>query len=126
MDVFIEDGIIHTKEHRKETSSLSYLPVQSAHAKHTFSGIVKSQMWRLRRICSKQLDFEAALLELEKRCLRSGYDARMVQDIINDGRNCERVLVRSAEAEVPEKKEIIKLVVLAGTCYGTLFTQFAD
>ena len=50
----------------------------------------------------------------------------MVQDIINDGRNCERVLVRSAEAKVPEKKEIIKLVVLAGTCYGTLFTQFAD
>ena len=42
------DGTIHTKEHRKSTSANNYLFVTSFHPRHTFPGIVKSQMYRLR------------------------------------------------------------------------------
>ena len=50
MVIFKADGTIHSKEYRKETSVNSYLPVNSAHPRHTFAGIVKSQLFRLRRL----------------------------------------------------------------------------
>ena len=126
MDIFLSNNTIHTKEHRKDTSAVSYLPIHSAHARHTFSGIIKSQCCRLRRICSRQEDFEAALVDLKERCLRSGYDERMVQDIIDD-RRIERVLLQENFAtESVHQKEKVKLIVLAGTHYEKLFHEFAN
>ena len=40
----------------------------------TFMGIVKSQMYRLRRLCSRDEDYKDAIQNLKKRCLNSGYD----------------------------------------------------
>ena len=129
MDVFLHQNTIHTKEHRKETAASSYLPVQSAHPKHTFSGIVKSQMYRLRRICSLNEDFEEALINLERRCLNSGYDEVMVRDIISFGRTLERKLEKDDVIEYlspnTRVREIVKLVVLAGTGYENCFSDFA-
>ena len=129
MDVFLHQNTIHTKEHRKETAASSYLPVQSAHPKHTFSGIVKSQMYRLRRICSLNEDFEEALINLERRCLNSGYDELMVRDIISFGRTLERKLEKDDVVEDlspnTRVREIVKLVVLAGTGYENCFSDFA-
>ena len=53
MDIFIEDNTIHTKEHRKETSASTYLHYTSAHPRYTFKGIMKSQILRIRRLCSR-------------------------------------------------------------------------
>ena len=78
MDIFKADGTIHSKEHRKETSVNSYLPINSAHPRHTFSGIVKSQLFRLRRLCSRDIDFKNSVEDLKIRCLRSGYKKEMV------------------------------------------------
>ena len=125
MDVFKALDTIHTKEHRKETSSVSYLPVHSAHAKHTFSGIVRSQLSRLRRICSLQEDFEAALDGLKERCLRSGYDEEMVSDILVNGRSLARILVPVDKSLDIDNRESVKLVVLAGTEYAKHFSEFA-
>ena len=73
MDMFKADGTIHSKEHRKETPVNSYLSFNPAHPKYTFSGIVKSQLFRLRRLCSRNTDFQNSVEDLKIRCLRSGY-----------------------------------------------------
>ena len=43
--LIFRDGTIHTREHRKETSSNSYLHFESAHPRHTFAAIRKSQLY---------------------------------------------------------------------------------
>ena len=72
-----------TREHRKETSSLSYLKFGSAHPNHVFKGIVKGQMYRLRRLCSRKEDFDEAITNLKQRCISSGYDENMVEEILS-------------------------------------------
>ena len=87
MDIFKAGGTIHSKEHRKETSVNSYLPFNSAHPKYTFSGIFKSQLFRLRRLCSRNTDFQNSVEDLKIRCLRSGYKKEMVESSLSLERN---------------------------------------
>ena len=42
MDIFKFDNTVHTKEQRKETSTLSYHSVQSSHAKH-----ISAVLWKV-------------------------------------------------------------------------------
>ena len=77
--LFQSDGTIHTKEHRKVTSSNLYLRFDSAHPQHTFLEIVKSQLYRIWRLCSRDADFEEAVINLEKRCRNSGYSSKLTQ-----------------------------------------------
>ena len=72
-----------TKEHRKDTSSLSYLKFGSAHPNHVFRGIIKGQLYRLRRLCSRKGDFDEAVVNLRERCLSSSYDKNMVDEILS-------------------------------------------
>ena len=62
VDLFKSEGTIHTKEHCKVTSSNLYLRFESAHPQHTFPGIAKSQLYRIRRLCSRDADFEDAVI----------------------------------------------------------------
>ena len=73
--------MFHTKEHRKETASNSYIKIGSAHPSHTFKGIIKSQMYRLRRLCSKDSDFLLVINNLKSRCINSGYDIEIINGI---------------------------------------------
>ena len=124
VEVFKSNGTLHTKEHRKVTSANSYLRIGSAHPKHTFPGIVKSQLNRLRRLCSKQSDFEEAVNSLESRCLNSGYDPKMVTDILNQAPNLTRSLVISPSKDSDTMN--IRLIALAGTAYEHEFSKFAN
>ena len=90
--IFINNGKLHTKENRKETASNSYLRYGSAHPSFTFKGIVKSQMLRLRRLCSRNEDFVEAIEQLRERCLNSGYNEEVVDDILKEAGNLERSL----------------------------------
>ena len=81
MDIFKTEGSIHSREHRKGTSVNSYLPINSTHPRHTFSGIVKSQLLRVKRLCSRDLDFTNSIKDLKTRCLKSGYKKDMVQGL---------------------------------------------
>ena len=128
IDIFKHDDSIHTREHRKETSAESYLYVTSAHAKHTFAGIVKSQLYRIRRLCSQQSDFLKAVDDLRARCLKSGYDSKMVNGILDHGKSLKRVLLSpslSALRDENFRKETVRLVILSGTPYEKLFIDFA-
>ena len=128
MDVYKRDNVVHTKEHRKETSAESYLFVSSAHARHTFAGIVKSQLYRIRRLCSLKSDFETAIDNLKVRCLKSGYNLKMVEDILRHGKSLEGNLESHSYTVVDDKsinKEIVRLSILSGTPYEKHFVDFA-
>ena len=124
MDIFKADGTIHSKEHRKETSVNSYVPFNSAHPHHMFAGIVKSQLYRLRRWCSRDSDFQDSVESLKMRCIRSGYNLNMVQQISRPSYTLERRL-SNIDRTSENQKISIQLVTLAGTSYEKEFINFA-
>ena len=82
IELYKSNGTVESREHRKDTSAATYLLSTSAHPSHTFAGIVKSQLIRLRRICSNDEDFINSVDKLRIRCLDSGYNASMVGRIL--------------------------------------------
>ena len=125
IDIFKTDDTIHAREHRKETSAMSYLKYNSAHARHTFSGIIKSQLYRLRRLCSRNIDFEYAVADLKQRCIKSEYPANIIDNILNTAPNITRTLTKSLQLRNQEETPSVSLVVLSGTSYGKVFSDFA-
>ena len=121
------NGTLNSREHRKDTSASTYLLRSSAHPNHTFAGIVKSQLVRLRRICSNNVDFIMSVEKLKTRCLDSGYSLTMVDRILALAPTLERTLTASPKiAEIPPNKQLtVKLVVLSGTAYENEFSIFS-
>ena len=124
MDIFKVDGTIHSREHRKETSVNSYVSVKSAHPRHTFAGIVKSQLFRIRRLCSRDADFKEAVDNLKMRCISSGYDITMINEILGQSSLLERTLSQTVNRS-ENTKVTIRLVTLSGTWYANEFVKFA-
>ena len=124
IEIFIIDGNIHTREHRKETSSIFYLKYNSAHARHTFSGIIKSQFYRLRRLCSRDEDFVEAVNVLKVRCLNSGYPLDLITNILEPSNTLTRVLTKNKPKD-PGNLNQVSLVTIAGTTYENEFFKFA-
>ena len=124
IEIFKCEGMIHKREHRKSTSVNQYLSITSAHPRHTFRGIVKSQMNRLRRLCSRDTDFKEAINGLKLRCFNSGYQRKMVNDILNSAGSLTRnfLAVRSPQMN---NELSVRLVTLAGSSYVNKFIQFA-
>ena len=123
MELYKEGNCLHTREYRKETSSQSYLRYSSAHPRHTFSGIIKSQMYRMRRLCSRDLDYSKAIDDLKLRCLKSGYPSKIVVDILNKAPNIVRRLTPNTLIE-RSSKHVLRLVILSGTSYEQQFSSF--
>lgn len=78
---FQREGILDTKVYFKPTDSLQLLHKASYHPKHTFSGIVKSQILRYRRICNNTKDFEQACTKLFSALNKRGYSKRFLREI---------------------------------------------
>ena len=73
IEIYKFQNQLHTREYRKETSSLSYFKFGSAHPSFGYKGIIKSQLIRLRRISSRDYYFNIAVDKLRTRCMNSGY-----------------------------------------------------
>ena len=104
------------------------MPIRSAHPRHCFPGIIKSQLFRLRRICSQDVDFIIAVERLRNRCLNSGYDQDTVDDILNQATTMERVLSSKQEVNLSNDAQdthAVRLVILSGTPYEHEFVNFA-
>ena len=112
IEVYKAENQLHTRESRKETASNLYLRNGSAHPSFTFKGIVKSQMYRLRRLCSKNDDFQASLEELRLRCYNSGYSHSMVDGVLQNAAELKREF--TPKQRIEEKITKIRWVVLAG------------
>ena len=128
VELYKVDGTIHSREHRKETSSSRYLSIKSAHPRHTFPGIVKSQLIRIRRICSLEDDYKQSVKNLEKRCLNSGYSSEMVKGVLSLAPSLCRSLIDNNTIDKSAEMDnllCVRLIVLAGTVYEEEFTNFA-
>ena len=125
MELFKDSGTIHSREHRKDTSANCYIPLRSAHPRHSFPGIIKSQLFRLRRICSKDIDFVIAVERLRNRCLNSGYHKEVIDTILNPATSMERILTNKPERPLADDMNAVRLVVLSGTPYEHDFVEFA-
>ena len=124
LEIFIADNTIHTREFRKDTSSNNYLKYNSAHARHTFPGIIKSQLYRLRRLCSREIDFDNAVNELKVRCVNSGYPLDLISEVLSVSSNLTRSIVKDPVIQKDNQRHI-RLITLAGTVYENEFKNFA-
>ena len=130
VEIFKMDGTVHTREHRKETSANFYLSVNSAHPRYTFSGIIKSQLYRLRRLCSRETDFQIAVSGLKERCLNSGYSSLMLNGILYRKDGLKRILfkpdddIEDGGRGVNNFEISVRLVILSGTGYENELCNF--
>ena len=124
IDIFKEGNTIHTKEHRKETSASSYLHYTSAHPRYVFRGIMKSQMQRIRRLCSRDIDYIEAIELLKKRCISSGYKNEDVEIVFDNYQHLPRNLYDHRSTDTDDYHEV-RLVVLSGTVYQSDIELFA-
>ena len=123
IEIFIENGQFHTREYRKQTASNSFVKFGSAHPSHCFKGIVKSQLLRLRRLCSRDRDFLEAVEKLRTRCINSGYCQQMVENILLQANTLQRNLVpqpRNSNTEINS----VRWVILSGTPYEKTIERF--
>lgn len=72
---------LHTKVFFKSSDTHSLLHKTSFHPKHTFKGIVKSQLIRFHRICSFETHFEEACQTLFQVLRTRGYSKRFLRHI---------------------------------------------
>ena len=66
---FNSNGQLDSKVYFKPTYTHQLLYIDSFHPKHTFSGILKSQLLRFHRICNNKSDFEETV-QILFHCLR--------------------------------------------------------
>ena len=125
IDIYKSENNMHTKEHRKETSTTTYLKYTSAHAKYTFKGIMKSQLQRIRRLCSRQSDYVEAVEQLKQRCAASGYKAVDIEAVFTDYENIPRTLDDHTRDDDDDDTHKVPLVTLAGTPYSNDIKEFA-
>lgn len=80
-DNFRDFGILDTKVYFKPTDTHELLHKLSYHPKHTFKGILKSQVLRFKRICNNDSDFELACHILFKSLRERQYSRRLLRTI---------------------------------------------
>ena len=85
---------LQTDLYRKPTDARSYLHFDSCHPPHCFSGVVKSQAVRLRRIINDDHRLTLQLEELKTDFLKCGYPQKMLDNIIKKVNAQERSLVK--------------------------------
>lgn len=78
---FEETGKLDFKVYFKETDTHSLLHKYSHHPKHTFKGIIKSQLLRFHRICSEKHNFHIATKILFTALRKRGYSRSFLRGI---------------------------------------------
>jgi hypothetical protein len=78
---FSAHGQLDTKVYFKPTDTHELLHKLSYHPKHTFKGILKSQIIRFHRICNNKSDFEYACTTLFRVLRARGYSRRLLRCI---------------------------------------------
>ena len=78
---FNETSNLDTKVYFKPTDTHQLLHKSSFHPKHTFQGVLKSQILRFKRICSSNEDFNEACSILFKALRTRGYSDRFLRSM---------------------------------------------
>ena len=85
---------------------------------------MKSQMQRIRRLCSKDTDYIEAIELLKKRCISSGYKNADVEIVFNNYQSLSRNLYDDRSIDTDDYHQV-RLVVLSGTVYQSDIELFA-
>jgi hypothetical protein len=80
-EIFQKHNTFDTKVYFKPTDSHALLHKESFHPKHTFAGLIKSQLVRFGRICQLESDFDEATGILFKALYPRGYTRRFLRSI---------------------------------------------
>lgn len=83
---FHSTGRLDTKVFFKETDTHALLHKRSFHPKHTFAGLIKSQILRFDRICTRQEDFMSATKTLFQALRRREYSRSFLRKIFRSFR----------------------------------------
>lgn len=83
-DDFINTGKLDIKVFFKKTDLHALLFRSSFHPKHTFAGLVKSQILRFHRICTRQVDFMSAVDVLFASLRKRGYSRQFLRNCLKN------------------------------------------
>ena len=81
---FLSTGLLDFKMFFKETDTHALLHYRSYHPRHTFRGIVLSQLLRFRRICSREESFQEARATLFRALRARGYSRSRLRAIFKE------------------------------------------
>ena len=79
---FYSKHILDTRVYFKPTDTHDLLHRSSFHPRHTFSGILKSQILRFYRICNNHEDFQQAWTTLSTSLLARGYSKKFLHTVL--------------------------------------------
>ena len=124
---FVEKGVLDVKVFFKETNTHALLHKTSFHPRHTFKGLVTSQVLRYRRISTWESDFNVSVRTLFKVLRRRGYSRSFLRRCYREGLQKYSLEVnRSAEArpDTHTNTHIIPLISTFNTLTSTLQGQY--
>lgn len=75
---------LQTRIYFKETDTHQLLHTSSFHPKHTFKGVLKSQILRFKRLCSFKKDYDNACMTLFHALQPRGYNRRLLRKTKHD------------------------------------------
>ena len=104
---FDQKKVLQTDLFQKLTDFRCYLNFNSCHPNYTFSGNVKSQALRLRRIINDSTRLEKRLDDLKADFRKCGYPERMLNNIMQKVKKMERVLEPVKRTEEKEDKVMV-------------------
>ena len=110
---FIHSNKLDIKVFFKPTDTHALLYKTSFHPKHTYAGVIKSQLIRFRRICTKEEDFVEATKILFKALRKRGYSRTFL-------RRCRRTF---QEPKPDDQRHIIPLISTFSTTTLRLHTK---
>ena len=115
---------IVTDLYTKPTDRNTYLPYDSAHPKHCMKGLPYGQFLRIRRICSRDSDFEHHAAKKAAQLVLRGYPKSLLLDGMLKAYNKKRsdLLIKNAKNENPRETENIFLT----TTYNRNFPGLRD
>ena len=113
--VVLEDGVIYTDLFTKPTDSHNYLYYNSAHPQRCKDSIPYSQFLRVRRICTRNQDFDKNVIELSKHFLRRKYPLELLLKAATLARNLNRTTLLAPPDVIVENETTEEKVFLITT-----------
>jgi hypothetical protein len=118
LTLFKANNTIQTKVFFKPTDSHLLLHFNSSHPRHTFRGIIKSQLIRFKRLCSKNTDFEQAANTLFTELKKRGYKRKFLDSVKYDITNTDNPAANKPNSD--ENKDLLPILLPYSQQYLTL------
>ena len=99
-----EEGTIYTDLYSKPTDTHNYLRYESCHPQSTKKGLPYSELLRVRRICTKEDDFQKQAQKIISYFLRQGYPFRLLQTTLQRVSDIDRNTLLYSNTKTDEPK----------------------